>query len=106
MPGCLSSPLSVPLSGCINYTVKQTIAATQIATLQTMAMEEGKDLVLSVTLKDGSTAKYRIQSPTAEALAAATKEGVSKQKVSSYDLEQSGYDLTIGEVLHCLSASH
>jgi hypothetical protein len=62
-----------------------------------MAMEEGKDMVLSVTLKDGSTAKYRIQSPGAATLDAATKEGVSKQKVSSYDLEQSGTILSIGE---------
>ena len=47
------------------YTVSTTTAATQIATMQTMAMEEGKDMVLSVMLKDGSTAKYRIQSPAA-----------------------------------------
>jgi hypothetical protein len=80
-----------------NYTVTKTTAATQMATMQTMAMEEGKELVLSLTLKDGSTAKYRIQSPTAEALAAATKDGISKQKVSSYDLEQSGTILNIGE---------
>ena len=52
---------------------------------------------VSLTLKDGSTAKYRIQAPTAEALAAATKDGISKQKVSSYDLEQAGTMLTIGE---------
>jgi len=80
-----------------NYTVTKTTAATQIATLQTQAMEEGKELVLSVTLKDGSSAKYRIKAPTAEALAAATKEGVSKQKVSSYDLEQSGTISNFGE---------
>lgn len=80
-----------------NYTVNKTTATTQIAALQTMAMEEGKDMVLSVALKDGSTAKYRIQSPAAETLTAATKEGVSKQKVSSYDLEQSGTILSIGE---------
>lgn len=80
-----------------NYTVNKTTAATQIATLQTLPMEEGKELVLSVTLKDGSSAKYRIKAPTAEALAAATKEGISKQKVSSYDLEQAGTMLTIGE---------
>jgi len=30
-------------------------------------------------------------------LAAATKEGISKQKVSSWDMEQSGTILTIGE---------
>ena len=80
-----------------NYTVTKTAASTQIAALQTLPMEEGKELVLSVTLKDGSSAKYRIKAPTAEALAAATKEGVSKQKVSSYDLEQAGTMLTIGE---------
>lgn len=80
-----------------NYTVDKTTATTQIAALQTMALEEGKEIVLSVTLKDGSTVKYRIQSPTADALAAATKEGISKQKVSSWDMEQSGTILTIGE---------
>jgi uncharacterized protein YpmB len=80
-----------------NYTVNKTTATTQIAALQTLAMEEGKETVLSVTLKDGSTVKYRIKSPTADTLAAATKEGISKQKVSSWDMEQSGTILTIGE---------
>jgi len=80
-----------------NYTVNKTTATTQIAALQTMPMEDGKEMVLSVTLKDGSNLKYRIQSPTADALAAATKEGVSKQKVSTYDMEQSGTVLSIGE---------
>jgi hypothetical protein len=37
------------------YTVNKTTAATQIAALQTMAMEEGKDMVLSVTLKAASS---------------------------------------------------
>jgi len=78
-----------------NYTVNKTVASSQIASLQTMAMEEGKDLVLSVTLKDGSAAKYRIQTPAT--LDAAAKESVSKQKVSTYDLEQSGTILNIGE---------
>jgi len=80
-----------------NFTVNKTTATTQIAALQTMALEEGKETVLSVTLKDGSTVKYRIKAPTADALAAATKEGISKQKVSSWDMEQSGTILTIGE---------
>jgi hypothetical protein len=79
------------------YTVNTTTATTQIAALQTMALEEGKETVLSLTLKDGSNVKYRIKSPTADALAAATKEGISKQKVSSWDMEQSGTILTIGE---------
>jgi hypothetical protein len=80
-----------------NYTVNKTAATSQMATLQTMPMEDGKEMVLSVTLKDGSNLKYRIQSPAAATLDAATKEGVSKQKVSSYDMEQSGTVLSIGE---------
>ena len=83
--------------GLYMYTVKTTTATTQIAALQTLAMEEKKEMVLSVTLKDGSNVKYLIKSPTADTLDAATKEGISKQKVSSWDMEQSGTILTIGE---------
>ena len=79
------------------YTVTKTTGTTQIATLQTLPMEDGKEMVLSVTLKDGSTVKYRINTPTGDTLAAATKDGVSKQKVSTYDMEQSGTILSIGE---------
>ena len=79
------------------YTVNTTTATTQMAALQTLAMEEKKDLVLSVTLKDGSNLKYLIKSPTADTLDAATKEGISKQKISTYDMEQSGTVLSIGE---------
>ena len=79
------------------YAVNKTTATTRIAALQTLATEEGKETVLSVTLKDGSNVKYRINTPTGDTLAAATKEGVSKQKVSTYDMEQSGTVLSIGE---------
>ena len=80
-----------------NYTVNKTTGTTRIAALQTMALEDGKEMVLSVTLKDGSNVKYRIKSAAADTLDAATKEGISKQKVSSWDMEQSGTILTIGE---------
>jgi hypothetical protein len=80
-----------------NFTVNKTIGTTHIATLQSMALEDGKETVLSVTRKDGSNVKYRIKSPTAEELAAATKDGVSKQKVSNYDMEQAGTVVNIGE---------
>ena len=79
------------------YTVKQTIATTQMATLQTLPTEDGKETVLSVTLKDGSNVKYWIKPPPAEALEAAKKDGISKQKVSTYEMEQSGTALSIGE---------
>src|SRR5882672_7624817 len=79
------------------YAVNKTTATTQIAALQTLQTEEGKETVLSLTLKDGSNVKYLIKAPTADALDAAKKEGISKQKVSSYDMAQSGTALTIGE---------
>jgi hypothetical protein len=79
------------------YAVTKTTATTQIAALQTLATEEGKETVLSVTLKDGSNVKYLIKSPTADTLDAAKKEGISKQKVSSWDMAQSGTALSIGE---------
>jgi hypothetical protein len=77
-------------------TVSKTTAATRIAALQTLATEDGKEMVLSVTLKDGSNVKYFIKSSKADT-DTATKEGVSKQKVSSYDMEQAGTVLNIGE---------
>ena len=80
-----------------NYTVNQTTATTQMAALQTLPLEEGKEIVLSVTLKDGSNVKYLIKSPTADILDAAKKEGISKQKVSTYEMEQVGTVLSIGE---------
>jgi hypothetical protein len=83
--------------GLYMYTVKTTTAATQIATLQTLGTEEGKEMVLSVTLKDGTNVKYLIKSPQADALEAARKEGISKEKVSSYEMSQLGTALNIGE---------
>ena len=79
------------------YTVNKTAATTRIATIQTLAVEDGKGTVLSVTLKDGTNGKYLVKSSTADTLSATTKEGGSKQKVSSYDMEQSGTVLNIGE---------
>jgi hypothetical protein len=79
------------------YTVKQTTLTTQIATLQTLPTEDGKETVLSLTLKDGSNVKYLIKAPPAETLEAAKKDGISKQKVSSYEMEQSGTAFNIGE---------
>ena len=56
------------------YTVKRTIATTQIAILQTLPTEEGKGTVLSVTLKDGSSVKYLIKPAQADALEEAPAE--------------------------------
>jgi hypothetical protein len=79
------------------YTVNKTTATTQIAALQTMQTEEGKDTVLSITLKDGSNVKYLIKASNAGSTDAATKESISKGKVSSWDMAQSGTAVNIGE---------
>jgi len=78
-------------------TVNNTTITTQIAGLQTMPTEEGKEMVLSVTLKDGSNVKYLIKSPKADTLDAATKEGISKQKVSSWEVSSLKTALSIGD---------
>ena len=79
------------------YTVNKTTLSTQIAALQTLVTEEGKETVLSITLKDGSNVKYLIKSPKADPADPATKEAMSKTKVSSWDMAQSGTALSIGE---------
>jgi hypothetical protein len=82
-------------------TVKKTTLSTQVASLQTLATEEGKQMVLSVTLSDGSNAKYLIKLPQADKLAGAAteaaKDGLSTEKVSSWELERLGTALSIGD---------
>lgn len=78
-------------------TVEKTTVATRVASLQTLATEEGKETVLSITLKDGSNVKYLIKSPQADALAAARKDGMMREKVSSWEMSQLGTALNVGE---------
>jgi len=78
-------------------TVNRTTAWNQITALQTVATEEGKEMVLSVTLSDGSNAKYLIKLTKADTLDATTKDGISKQKVSSWELSSLRTALSIGD---------
>jgi hypothetical protein len=78
------------------YTVNKTSLATQIDAVQTLPTEDGKEAVLSITLKDGSNVKYLIKAPTAEMLAS-KKDGTSKEKVSSYEMSQLRSAFNVGE---------
>ncbi len=78
------------------YTVNKTSLATQIGAVQTLPTEDGKEAVLSITLKDGSNVKYLIKAPTAEMLAS-KKDGTSKEKVSSYEMSQLRSAFNVGE---------
>lgn len=80
-------------------TVKTECPSTQIAALQTLSTEDGKEMVLSLTLSDGRNVKYLIKLPLpqVETLQAAAKEAVPKEKVSSRELEGMGTALSIGD---------
>ena len=78
-------------------TVNKTSLSSQIAALQTLGTEEGKQMVLSVTLTDGNNVKYLIKLPQADKLAGAAKEDVKTEKVSSWELERLGTALSTGD---------
>jgi hypothetical protein len=81
-------------------TVNKTSLSSRIAGLQTLGTEEGKQMVLSVTLSDGNNVKYLIKLPQADKLETAqttAKDALSKEKVSSWELEKLGTALSIGD---------
>jgi hypothetical protein len=78
-------------------TVNKTSLSSRIAALQTLGTEEGKQMVLSVTLSDGNNVKYLVKLPQAEKSEAAAKTDVAKEKVSSWELERLGTAVSIGE---------
>lgn len=79
-------------------TVNKTSLSTRIAALQTLATEEGKQMVLSVTLSDGNNVKYLIKLPQADKLqASAVKEAPVTEKVSSWEIERLGTALSTGD---------
>jgi hypothetical protein len=78
-------------------TVNKTNLSSRIAGLQTLGTEEGKQMVLSVTLSDGNNVKYLIKLPQADKLQATAKESTAREKVSSWELEKLGTALSIGD---------
>jgi hypothetical protein len=80
-----------------NDTVNKTSLSSRVAALQTLGTEEGKQMVLSVTLSDGNNVKYLVKLPQADKVETAGKDGVSKEKVSSWELERLGTALSIGD---------
>jgi len=78
-------------------TVNKTTLSTQIAALQTLGTEEGKQMVLSVTTSDGSNVKYLIKLPQAATSNKAAKEAVAKESISSWELERLRTALSVGD---------
>jgi len=77
-------------------TVNKTSLSSRIAGLQTLATEEGKQMVLSVTLSDGNNVKYLIKLPQADKLQV-TKEATATEKISSWEIERLGTALSNGD---------
>ncbi len=78
-------------------TVSKTSLSSRIAGLQTLATEEGKQMVLSVTLSDGNNVKYLIKLPQADKLQVAVTEPAAPEKVSSWEIERLGTALSTGD---------
>lgn len=79
-------------------TVSKTALSNRIASLQSLASQEGKDLVLSVTLLDGNNVKYLVKLPQGDKkLDAASNATAAKETVSSWELERLGTALSIGD---------
>ena len=77
-------------------TANKTSLSSRIAALQTLATEEGKQMVLSVTLSDGNNVKYLIKLPQADKLQV-VKEATPNEKVSSWEIERLGTALSTGD---------
>ena len=79
-------------------TVGKAALSNRIATLQTIGTQEGKDLVLSLTLSDGNNVKYLVKLPQGnKTLDTTAKDAVAKETVSSWELEKLGTALSVGD---------
>ncbi len=78
-------------------TVNKTTASTQIAAIQTVSAAEGKEVILSVTRRDGTNVKYLIKSEKAGTSGVAVKEGLSKETVPAWEVTRLETALSIGD---------
>jgi hypothetical protein len=78
-------------------TLNKAVLSNRIASLQTLGSEEGKQMVLSLTLIDGSNVKYLIKPPQFDKAQQTTKEAVAKETISSWELEKIGTAQSLGD---------
>jgi hypothetical protein len=91
-------------------TISKTTASKQIAALQTVPVVEGKEVVLSLTLKDGNNVQYLVQPPSmapvagdgvksaaAKSAGAVLPEGFSKEAVQKWRVESLEKATSFGE---------
>lgn len=79
-------------------TVNKATLSNRVASLQTLGSQEGKDLILSMNLSDGSNVKYLIKLPQGERRQdAGNKDAPAKETVSQWELEKLGTALSVGD---------
>jgi len=78
-------------------TVNKTTVSNQIAVIQTLSAAEGKEVILSVTRRDGTNVKYGVKSQKAETSGVSVKEGLSKEPVPSWEVSRLETALSIGD---------
>ena len=78
-------------------TVSKAALSNRVAALQTLGSQEGKEMILSLTLTDSSNVKYLIKLPHSDKAQPAVKEAVAKETVSTWELEKLGTALSIGD---------
>ena len=78
-------------------TVNKTTASKQIAAIQTVSAAEGKELILSVTRRDGTNVKYLIKSEKAGTSGVSVKEGLPKESIPSWEVSRLETALSIGD---------
>jgi hypothetical protein len=78
-------------------TVNKAALSNRVASLQTLGSQEGKDMVLSLTLSDGSNVKYLVKLPQPDKSTVAAKEPITKETISSWELEKLGTALSVGD---------
>ena len=78
-------------------TTDRAAASNQIAAIQTVPVAEGKELVLSLTLRDGKNVKYLIKADGAGTPEGAKKAGFSKEPVPTWEISRLGTALSVGD---------
>lgn len=77
--------------------VKATTVSKQIKTIQTLAVADSKETVLSLTLSDGSHVQYVIKAPQAQSVNPAGIEEPARENIQKWQLANLGTALNVGD---------
>ena len=78
-------------------TLNKAALSNRVTLLQTLGSQEGKQMVLSLTLADGSNIKYLIKLPESDKAQQTGQQAVTKETISSWELEKLGTALSLGD---------